>query len=107
VNETVEQSIKEEMAKLPKPNQRAINAFDWRRKCQEIGDRHNLLDTEISGLQAEVILVLMGLSDFATLHRYIDVEIGGTGWQDIEASVIDDVISPIAEILEIIVQHDG
>jgi hypothetical protein len=35
MNETVEQSIKEEMAKLPKPNQQAINAFDWRRKCQE------------------------------------------------------------------------
>jgi hypothetical protein len=107
MNETVEQSIKEEMAKLPKPNQQAINAFDWRRKCQEIGDRHNLLDAEISGLQAEVILVLMGLSDFTTLHRHIDDEIGGTGWQDIEASVVDDVISPIAEILEIIVQHDG
>jgi hypothetical protein len=107
MNETVEQSIKEEMAKLPKPNQQAINAFDWRRKCQEIGDRHNLLDTEISGLQAEVILVLMGLSDFTALHRHIDDEIGGTGWQDIEASVVNDVISPIAEILEIIVQHDG
>jgi hypothetical protein len=49
----------------------------------------------------------MGLSDFTTLHRHIDDEIGGTGWQDIEASVVDDVISPIAEILEIIVQHDG
>ncbi|HMH43530.1 MAG TPA: hypothetical protein VK557_08610 [Pyrinomonadaceae bacterium] len=107
MNETVEQSIKEEMAKLPKPNQQAISAFDWRRKCQEIGDRHNLLDTEISGLQAEVILVLMGLSDFTALHRHIDDEIGGTGWQDIEASVVNDVISPIAEILEIIVQHDG
>ena len=56
MNETVEQTIKEEMVKLPKPNQQAINAFGWRRKCQEIGDRHNLLDTEISGLQAEVIL---------------------------------------------------
>lgn len=93
--------------KYPKPNQQAINAFDWRRKCQEIGDRHNLLDTEISGLQAEVIFVLMDLSYLSTLHTYIDVEIGGSGWKDIYASVVDDVISPIAEILEIIVQHDG
>jgi len=107
LNETVEQTIKEEMAKLPKPNQQAISAFDWRRKCQEIGERHNLLETEISGLQGEVILVLMGLSDLATLHRHIDGEIGGTGWQDIEESVVNDVISPIAEILEIIVQYDG
>jgi hypothetical protein len=65
------------------------------------------LEQEISGLQAEVALVLMGLSDMTTLHRYIDCEIGGTGWQEIDESIVEDVISPIAEILEIIIKHDG
>jgi hypothetical protein len=49
----------------------------------------------------------MGLSDLRALHRYIDDEIAGTGWQDIEASVINDIISPIGEIFEIIASHDG
>lgn len=107
MNETVQQSINEELAKRPPAIQQAINAFDWQRKCAEIGEHHNLLDNEITGLQAEVALVLLGLSDLQTLHRYIDDEIAGTGWQEIEAYVVDEVISPIAQILEIISEHDG
>jgi|GEM_PF-4036497 len=107
MNETLQISIRDQLSQLPKPNQQAINSFDWQRKCQEIGERHNLLELEITGLQAEVSLVLMGLSDLRTLHRYIDDEIGGTGWQDIESSVVDGVIAPIAEVLEIIVAYDG
>jgi len=99
--------IREELAKLPRPNQQAINAFDWQRKCQEIGTAHNLTEDEITGLQSEVVLVLMGLSDLQTLHRYIDDEIGGTGWQNIEAYIVDNVLSPISEIMEIIVKYDG
>jgi hypothetical protein len=107
MNDTLQSSINEQLTKLPQPNQQAINCFDWQRKCSEIGEKHNLLDSEITGLQAEVALVLMGLSDLRTLHRYIDDEIAGTGWQDIEASVVNGIISPIAEILEIIVSYDG
>lgn len=94
-------------SKLPKPHQQAINSFEWQRKCQEIGEQHNLSESDVTGLQAEVALVLMGLSDLRALHRYIDDEIAGTGWQDIEASVINDIISPIGEIFEIIASHDG
>lgn len=107
MNETVQQSINEELAKRPAATQQAIASFDWQRKCAEIGDRHNLLENEITDLQAEVALVLLGLSDLRTLHRYIDDEIAGTGWQDIEAYVVEEIISPTARILEIIVKHDG
>jgi hypothetical protein len=107
MNDTLQASIREQLSKLPKPNQQAINSFDWERKCHEIGEQHNLLESEITGLQAEVALVLMGLSDLRTLHRYIDDEIAGTGWQHIESSVVNGVISPIAEILEIIVNYNG
>ena len=96
----LEQKINDEMIKLPAFHQHAIKSLDWKGICQEIGDRHNLLDAEISGLQAEVALVLMGLSDLRTLHRYIDDEIAGTGWQEIEASVVNDIIRPIADTLE-------
>jgi hypothetical protein len=101
------EQVIEQMSKLPKAHQQAINSFDWQRKCQEIGEKHNLLEEEITGLQTEVILVLMGLSDLDTLHRYIDLEIGGTGWQEIEVFIVDNVLSPISDIMEIIVKYDG
>lgn len=97
----------EEMAKLPKAQQQAINSFDFQKKCHEIGEKHNLSEEEITGLKTEVLLVLMGLSDLVTLHRYIDDEIAGTGWQEIEAFVVENVISPMSEILEIILKYDG
>lgn len=107
MHEAQHERIKEHMSKLPKTHQQAINSFDWQRKCQEIGGKHSLLEEDITGLQTEVALVLMGLSDLQTLHRYIDDEIGGTGWQGIEAFVVDNVLSPISEIMEIIVKYDG
>lgn len=107
MNATLQERIADEMAKLPAGHRQAINAFDWARKCQEVGAEHNLLEDEISGLQAEVALVLMGLSDVDTLHRYIDVEIGGTGWEDIEAKVVQNILTPISEILDIIMKYDG
>jgi len=97
----------EEMAKLPKAQQQAINSFDFQKKCQEIGKEHHLLEEEMTGLKTEVLLVLMGLSDLDTLHEYIDLQIGGTGCQEIEAFVVDNILSPISEILEIIVKYDG
>lgn len=107
MNHAVLASINEELAKRPRAHQQAVAAFDWQRKCAEIGEAHSLLDDEITGLQAEVALVLLGLSDLRTLHRYIDDEIAGTGWQEIERYVVEQVISPIAAILDIITKHDG
>jgi hypothetical protein len=103
----LQESIKEQISKLPKANQQAINSFDWEKQCRVIGEKHNLMDSEITGLKAEVTLVLVGLSDLRTLHRYIDDEIGGTGWQEIESYVIENIFSPIGEILEIIEKHNA
>lgn len=107
MDEKIKESIKEQVSKLPKANQQAINSFDWLKKCQEIGENHKLLDDEIQGLKTEVALVLVGLSDLATLHRYIDLDIGGIGWEEIENEVIETILSPMGEILEIIEKHNA
>lgn len=62
---------------------------------------------EITGLKTEVALVLIGLSDFDTLHEYIDVKIGGTGWQELENEIIENIFLPIGEILEITEKYDA
>ena len=113
MDEKIKELIKEPMSKIPKSNQQAINSFDWLKKCQEIGEKHNLFDDEsvgvndLTALKTEVALVLIGLSDLKTLHRYIDDEIGGTGWQEIEDEIIENIFSPIGEILEIIEKYDA
>ncbi len=86
------------MSKLPEARQQAINSFDWLNKCQEIGEKHKLLEEEIAGLKTEVALVLIGLSDLDTLHKHIDLEIGGTGWEEIEKEVTENILSPIHQL---------
>jgi len=100
MNKQTEESIKEHLSKLPEDNQQAINSIDWLKECQEIGKKYNLIESEIAGLEAEVALFLVGLSDLKTLHKYIDNEIGGTGWQEIEKEVHENILLPIAEKLE-------
>lgn len=113
MDERLKEDLIEPMSKLPKSLQQAINSFDWLKKCEEIGGKYNLIDVdevghgELSGLKAEVALVLVGLSDLQTLHRYIDLEIGETGWQDLEKEIIEDILEPIGEIWEIIEKHKG
>ena len=82
-------------------------SFDWLKKCQEIGEKFNLVDSEISELKTEVALVLVGLSNLDTLHNFIDVGIGGTGWEEIEKEVLETILSPIGEILGIIEKYNA
>lgn len=113
MDEKLKENLIEPLSKLPKALQQAINSFDWLKKCEEIGGKYNVIDIddvghrELSGLKAEVGLVLVGLSDLDTLHRYIDDEIGGTGWQDLEKEIIENIFEPIGEISEIIEKHTG
>lgn len=113
MDEKLKENLIEPMSKLPKSLQRAINSFDWLKKCEEIGGKYNLFDNEeighreLTGLKTEVALVLVGLSDLHTLHSYIDYEIGGTGWQELEREIIENIIEPIGEIWEIIEKHKG
>ena len=107
MDEKLKEKIEEPMSKLPKANQQAINSFDWLKKCQEIGEKFNLVDSEISELKTEVALVLVGLSNLDTLHNFIDVGIGGTGWEEIEKEVLETILSPIGEILGIIEKYNA
>jgi hypothetical protein len=113
MDETLKENLIEPMSKLPESLQRAINSFDWLKKCEEIGGKYNIIDIdevghgELAGLKAEVALVLVGLSDLDTLHRYIDVEIGGTRWQELEREIIENILDPIGEIWEIIEKYKG
>lgn len=78
MTEKLKQIIKEELVKLPKELQDAINALDWGTISEEIGKKHLLEESKINDLQVETGLVLVGLTygDLYTLN--IENHVGTT-----------------------------
>jgi hypothetical protein len=111
VDEKLKEDLIEPMSKLPTAMQQAINSIDWLRKCEEIGGKYNIIDvkevghSELSELKAEVALVLVGLSDFYTLHDFIFNNLGGTQSQELENDIVENIFSPIGEIFETLEKH--
>jgi hypothetical protein len=59
MTEKLEQTIKEEMVKMPKEMQEAINSSGWVSISDEIGKAFSLDDDGINNLQLEIGLVLL------------------------------------------------
>ncbi len=77
MTEKLQQTIKEEVGKLSKEKQEAINSLDWVKVVEEIGKKHFLTDAEsINNLQVETLLVLVGIEDLDSYARNIENEVG-------------------------------
>lgn len=63
MTEKLKQITKEEITKLPKEIQKVINIFDWMKISEEIGKKYLLTYNEINNLQAETLVVLVGLEN--------------------------------------------
>ena len=56
----LQQTIKRELERLPKEGQDAIATLDWVTIAEEIGKAHFMDDAQITNLQTETLLVLIG-----------------------------------------------
>lgn len=63
MTDKLQQTIQEEVMKLPKEGQEAINALDWVKIAEEIGKKYLLTEGEINNFQLETLLVLIGATD--------------------------------------------
>lgn len=63
MNNKLQQTIKEEIIKIPKDRQKVINSLDWIKTTEEIGKKYLLNDDNITNFQTETMLVLFGLED--------------------------------------------
>ena len=72
MTDKLKQIIKEEVAKLPKETQDAINAFDWASVVENIGKKYLLDESEINDLQVETLLILVGLEDGSYFAQNIE-----------------------------------
>lgn len=78
MTEKLKNIIQEDMMKLPKEIQEAINSFDWIKVTEEIGKKFRLLEDQISNLQVETWLVLIGLEDVDSYATNVEYEVGTT-----------------------------
>ena len=101
MTEKLKQTIKDEVAKLPKENQEVINNFSWESIAEEIGKKYLLLDDEINIFQAEILIVLVGLEDPDFFAKNIEDGIGTskTEAEKIADEVIQKIFTPINDIL--------
>ncbi len=63
MTEKLQQTIKEEIEKLPKEAQEAIRSVDWVKITEEMGNAHQLGNEKIEDLQLETLLVLVSAED--------------------------------------------
>jgi hypothetical protein len=99
MTEKLKQKMSEEITKLSKEKQEAINSIDWGKKTEEIGKKFTLTDTEINDLQLETGLVLIGLFDFDLFILNIENEVGLTTQQatSIANEILNNILSPISD----------
>ena len=97
MTEKLKQTIQEEVAKLPKEHQDAINAFAWTAVAEDIGKKHLLTDDEVNNFQVETLIVLVGLTDLESYVRNIENNIGMSKEEaeEMTKEVLEKIFMPI------------
>ena len=102
MTEKLQQTIKEEIAKLPQEGQDAINASGWEKAVEEIGKKCLLNENQINDLQLETLLVLTGLTEGEMYSSNIveNVETTMDDAKKISDEVLERVFTPITNKIE-------
>ncbi len=102
MTEKLKQTIQEEVMKLPKDAQEAINSFDWVNISGEIGRKYLLTEDEINDLQVETLLVLVGLEDGEYFAQNIENNVVTTKdeAEKIDEEIFKKIFTPINNIME-------
>ena len=100
--EKLQNKINEDMLKFSKEKQEAINSSNWIRVIEDIGKKFLLLDNEITNLQSETWLVLMGVVDLDLYERNIENNVGMTNddAKKISDEVFNKIFMPVANEIE-------
>lgn len=101
MTEKLKQTIKEELQKLPKENQQAIDAFDWVKTVEDVGKKYLLSENEINNLQIETLLILIGVEDPDSYTRNIENEVGTSREEasKINEEILEKIFIPINGVL--------
>lgn len=92
-------NIKQELLKLPIENQEVINDSNWEKITEEIGKIYFLTEDEISKLQTEVGITILGFGNFDLFVSNIESNIDLTNEESkkIAEEVLEKIFTPVAE----------
>lgn len=101
MTDKLKQTIKEEVEKLPKEKQEAINSFDWVKILEEVGKKYLFNESETNDLQVETLLVLVGIEDLDLYANNVENNVGTSKDQaeKITEEVRQVIFIPIYDIL--------
>src|SRR3989344_6277637 len=72
--EKLQQTIKEEVSKLPKEWQDAVNSSDWMKITEELGGKYQLTEDQLVDFQTETLLTLIGATGLNSYTVNIETE---------------------------------
>ena len=102
MTEKLKQTIKEEVSKLPKEAQSAINAFDWVSVTEELGKKYSLNESQLNDFQVQTLLVLIGVLDYESYEDAVveNASIEKNVVLEISDEVFAKIFLPIGDALE-------
>jgi len=109
MTDKLKQIIKEEMEKLPQENQEAINALDWAKITEEVGEEYFLDENQVNNLEVETFLVLVGMTDleFYAINVENQVETIKDDAEKIAEEITQKIFTPIKDILMENIKKNG
>lgn len=93
MTEKLKNIIQEEVMKLPKEGQEAINAFNWVKITEEVGNKFSFDEIELNNFQVETLLVLVGTTDPEFYATNIENQVSTT--KDVAEKITDEVMQKI------------
>ncbi len=98
MTEALKQKMTEEIAKLPKNKQEAINSVDWASIVENIGKEFGLIQEEVENLQIETALIIVGITSIEDFSLNIEeqVELSESESQKIAIEIFGRIFEPIA-----------
>src|SRR3989338_5420746 len=102
MTEKLQETIKKEIAELPKEGREAIATVDWVKIAEEIGSRNQLTEEEIEDFQLETLLVLIGVTDpeFYAVNIENQVETTKEKAEILAKESFEKIFAPIRNTLE-------
>jgi hypothetical protein len=101
MTEKLQQTIKEELAKLPQAMQEAISTLDWIKITEEMGRAHQFENEKIEDFQLETLLALVGATDLKSYAVNIEnqADIIKEEAEKIAIEAQEEIFKPIYKIL--------
>lgn len=106
--EKLKQRTIDELAKLPKEMGDGINSLDWSNISETIGKKYLPNEKEINMLQAEILLVLIGIEKIDNLKTNIEINVNVTSQiaSQITDELIQQIFNPISNKIEKLIKSN-